>query len=148
MKIKNDNGEYIVSLNVESNDSYKGAVIGDEIVVYYDGKIDETYPMQIHKVYAITLKTPSEESYAIGTIKGNMKTYHEMNTGLWMCNDYTYLYCLEISGRMPNAAKDSTFVYLSNIEEISFERAYMAAGLSSNMDDYFSLEEAVLVDMR
>ena len=60
VKIKNDNGEYIVSLNVESNDSYKGAVIGDEIVVYYDGIIDETYPMQIHKVYAITLKTPSE----------------------------------------------------------------------------------------
>jgi hypothetical protein len=40
------------------------------------------------------------------------------------------------------------FVYLSNVEEISFERAYMAAGLSSNMDDYFDPSEAVLVAMK
>jgi hypothetical protein len=48
---------------------------------------------------------------------------------------------------MPNAAADSSFVYLSNIGEISFEQACMAAGLSSNTDDYFSPEEAVLVEM-
>ena len=71
-----------------------------------------------------------------------------MDDGTWLCEEHTYKYCLEIEGRMPNAAKDSTFVYLSNIEEISFERAYMAAGLSSSTDDYFSPEEAVLVDMR
>lgn len=81
------------------------------------------------------------------TIEGNMRTYYEMADGTWMCEDYTYQYRLEITGRMPNAAQDSTFVYLSNIEEIPFERAYMAAGLSSNMDDYFKPEEAVLVEM-
>lgn len=37
----------------------------------------------------------------------------------------------EISGRMPNAAKNSTFVYLSNLPEISFEQAWKASGLSS-----------------
>lgn len=82
------------------------------------------------------------------TVHGNMKTYYEMTDGTWMCDEYTYKYRLEISGRMPNAAKDSTFVYLSNIEEIPFERAYMAAGLSSNSDDYFSPAEAVLVEMK
>lgn len=148
VKIRNNDGEYVVSLDVENNDSYKGIVIGDEIVIYYDGNIAETYPMQIHKVYAITLNKPASENYVIGTIEGNMKTYHEMSNGLWMCDDYTYRYCLEISGRMPNAAKDTTFVYLSNIEEIPFERVYMAAGLSSSTDDYFSPEEAVLVEMR
>lgn len=49
---------------------------------------------------------------------------------------------------MHNASMDSTFVYLSNLEEISFEQAWKAAGFSSSMDDYFSIEDAVLVDMR
>ena len=82
------------------------------------------------------------------TVKGNMQTYYEMKDGTWTCDGYGYQYRLEISGRMPNAAKDSTFVYLSNIEEIPFERAYMAAGLSSNMNDYFAPGEAVLVEMK
>ena len=33
--------------------------VGDEVVVYYDGMVAESYPMQINKVYAITLKTPA-----------------------------------------------------------------------------------------
>ena len=48
---------------------------------------------------------------------------------------------------MPNAAVDSSFVYLSNIEEITFDQAYRAAGVSSNSNDYYSPEEAVLVEM-
>lgn len=82
------------------------------------------------------------------TVNGNMKTYYEMNDGTWICDDYTYKYRLEISGRMPNAATDTTFVFLSNVEEIPFERAYMAAGVSSNTADYFQLEDAVLVEMK
>ena len=39
-----------------------------------------------------------------------------------MCDDYLYKYRLEITGRMPNAAVDSSFVYLSNIEEIALIR--------------------------
>ena len=81
------------------------------------------------------------------TVEGNMKTYYEMTDGTWMCDDYSYKYRLEINGRMPNAAVDTSFVYLSNIEEISFEQAYMAAGVSSDTNDYFSPEEAVLVEM-
>lgn len=77
-----------------------------------------------------------------------LKTYYEMSDGTWKCDNNTYMYRLEITGRMPNATKDSCFIYLSNIEEISFEQAYMSAGLSSNFKDYFSSEEAVLVEMR
>ncbi|MCR5484148.1 MAG: hypothetical protein K6F09_01020 [Clostridiales bacterium] len=91
----------------------------------------------------------SETSNAAGkVVDGNMKTYYEMNDGTWMCNDVVYKYRLEISGRMPNAAVDSTFVYLSNIEEIPFDRAYKAAGVSSDANDYFSPGEAVLVEMK
>lgn len=35
---------------------------------------------------------------------------------------------------------------ISNFPDISFEQAWKAAGLSSNMDDYFSVKDAVLVD--
>ena len=82
------------------------------------------------------------------TIEGNMHTYYEMTDGTWMCDDHSYKYRLEITGRMPNAAVDSSFIYLSNIEEITFDQAYMAAGISSNSDDYFSQGKAVLVEMR
>ena len=94
-----------------------------------------------------TLPGCAERDPVKNTIAGNLKTYYEMSDGTWMCDDYVYKYRLEISGRMPNAAVDSCFVYLSNIEEISFDRAYMAAGISSNSDDYFSPEEAILVEM-
>ena len=82
------------------------------------------------------------------TVTGNMKTYTEMDDGTWMCDGGTYKYRLEITGRMPYAAEDSSFVWLSNIEEISFDQAYKAAGVSSSTDDYFPPEKAVLVEMR
>ena len=63
------------------------------------------------------------------TFNEGIKTYYEMSDGTWKCDDHSYKYRLEIRGRMPNAAKDSYFVYLSNTEEISFEQAYMAAYL-------------------
>ena len=74
--------------------------------------------------------------------------HYEMSDGTWKTDDYTYQYRLEITGRMNNATKDSTFVFLSNIEEISFDRAWKAAGLSSNMDDYFDAEVATLVALK
>ena len=38
------------------------------------------------------------------------------------------------------------FVYLSNVENISFEQAWRASGLSSLLNDYFEAEDAVLVE--
>lgn len=61
-------------------------------------------------------------------------------------NGDSYKDRLEITGRMPNAVMDSIFVYLSNIEDILFERVYLAAGLSSSTTDYFSVEDAVFID--
>ena len=49
---------------------------------------------------------------------------------------------------MPNAVADTTFIYLSNIEDITFEQAWKAAGISSNMADYFSADDAVLVEIK
>ena len=90
----------------------------------------------------------SQSLETINTIEGNLKTYSEMSDGTWQFDGNTYKYRLEISGRMPNAVKDSTYIYLSNIENISFQKAMMASGLSSNMEDYFAIEEAVLVELK
>lgn len=48
-----------VSLDVENTDSYTNVSVGDEVVVFYNGEIAESYPLQINTVYAILLKTPS-----------------------------------------------------------------------------------------
>lgn len=84
----------------------------------------------------------------IETIQGDRVTYYKISDGTWETDGHTYKYRLELSGRPPKAIKDVTFVYLSNIENITYEQAWKAAGLSSNTDDYFDVEEAVLVEWR
>ena len=80
--------------------------------------------------------------------EGNLETYEEMTDGTWRCDGRSYAYRLEIRGRLSNAACDSVYVYLSNRREITFEQAWKAGGLSSNTADYFSPEEAVLVELK
>ena len=63
--IENDGYPYgadcSVSLDVENKDGiYSPIMVGDEVVVYYDGSIAESDPLQISTVYAITLKTPAD----------------------------------------------------------------------------------------
>ena len=74
-----------------------------------------------------------------------LREYSQKSDGTWECDGNIYKYKLVITGRMHNAVKDSTFVYLSNSEDITFAQAWKAAGLSSNWDDYFDIDEAVLV---
>ncbi len=52
--------EYSVSLNVENGDSYGDIIVGDEVIVYYNGDIAESDPLQINTVYAITLNNAAE----------------------------------------------------------------------------------------
>ena len=51
-----------VSPDISARIVAKDFSIGDEVVVYYDGNIAESYPMQINTVYAITLKTPADRA--------------------------------------------------------------------------------------
>ena len=99
-------------------------------------------------LFAVTFSGCTGKAAVKNTIEGNMRTYYEMTDGTWTCDDHSYKYRLEISGRMPNAAADSSFIYLSNIRDIPFDQAYRAAGVSSDLNDYFPPEKAVLVEMR
>ena len=60
--MENADGEYWVSLDVENGDSMTHFSVGDEVVVYFDGNIAESSPMQITTVYAITLHTPANRT--------------------------------------------------------------------------------------
>ncbi len=79
--------------------------------------------------------------------EGNLRAFEETEDGTWTCEGYTYQYRITVTGRMPNAAQNTTFTFLSNIPQISFEQAYKASGISSNSEDYFSPEDAILIDM-
>lgn len=74
-----------------------------------------------------------------------MVKHYEMSDGTWKTDEYIYQYRLEITGRMNNAVKDSTFIFFNNIEDITFDQAWKAAGFSSNMDDYFDVGDAKFV---
>lgn len=87
-----------------------------------------------------------KENQVENTVAGNLQTYSEMSDGTWQCGGHFYQYRLEITGRLNNAACDTTFVYLSNLETISFDQAWKASGLSSHTGDYFPVEDAVLVE--
>lgn len=100
--------------------------------------------VSVVNTYEVTEEGLVEEYLENGELV-TLVRYYEMSDGTWKTDDQSYKYRLEISGRMPDAAKDSTFVYLSNIEEISFEQAWNAAGYSSDINNYFSEEDAVLV---
>ena len=73
------------------------------------------------------------------------KLHYENLDGEWVSEGYTYKYRLEITGRMNQAAKNTTFIVLSNTEDITFEQTWKASGLSSNMADYFDPAVSVIV---
>ena len=73
------------------------------------------------------------------------KLHYENLDGEWVSEGSTYKYRLEITGRMNNAAKNTTYIVLSNTEDITFDQTWKASGLSSNMADYFDPSVAVIV---
>lgn len=100
------------------------------------------------KTYAATDVQDVEKELAAGR-EVTMITYYEMSDGTWQIEDgHSYKYRLEVSGRTNAAESDSTFIYLSNQESISFDQAWKASGLSSNMDDYFDEADAKFVGMK
>lgn len=84
-----------------------------------------------------------------------MHTYHKLSDGTWSVDildaetgdveALRYLYRIVLHDTMPNAEVDSNYIILSNRNDITFHEAFMASGISSNMNDYFTRDEAVFV---
>ena len=118
--------------------------IGETVLIVYDGYVQEIYPPRISTAYRV--ERLYLDSGPVETIYGNVKTYFRNTNGTWQVDGRNYKYRHVLTGRMPNAAQDTTFVYLSNLENITFEQAYKAAGFSSNCADWFLVEDAILVE--
>lgn len=158
-----DNGRLIIepvegSAELKSSDSFSVPIehmdaspepqVGYTVEIFYDGSIEETYPAMLGTVYyvRVVVESMTTDCEAVNPDdKDKFKDYTQKSDGTWECEGNTYKYKLEITGRMNNATCDTTFVYLSNIEEITFEQAWKGSGLSSDMKDYFDIEDAVLV---
>ena len=118
--------------------------VGETVLVVYDGYVQEIYPPRISTAYRV--ERLYLDSGPVETIYGNVKTYFRNTNGTWQTGGRNYKYRHVLTGRMPNAAQDTTFVYLSNLEHITFEQAYKAAGFSNNCADWFLVEDAILVE--
>lgn len=108
---------------------------------------DNAVPGQEIYIVETFNESPVEEIEAYledGRIFTTVKHY-KLSGGSWKTDEYNYKYKLEITGRMNNAAKDSTYVILSNRNDITFDMAWKAFGYSSNSEDYFKPEDAVFV---
>ena len=77
-----------------------------------------------------------------------IKQHYESVDGRWICGGNIYQYRLQISGKMHNAEKNTTYIVLSNTEDLTFEQTWRAAGFSSNLEDYFDPADAVVVGYR
>ena len=71
--------------------------------------------------------------------------HYQLSDGTWKTDEHSYKYMLKITGRLNNAVKDSTYLVLANRDDITFDEAWKASGLSSNYADYFNPEDAIIV---
>ena len=71
-----------------------------------------------------------------------------MTDGTWTTDGRTYQDRLVIKGRLRGAVRDVAYTILSNIGDITFEQAWKASGLSSNMADFFDVEDLNFVGIQ
>ncbi len=125
-------------------------VITDDLIGIYDTEssvvVLEFEKIDIVKIYDATPEDKVSEHIKNGELCYS-DTHYKMSDGTWKVKDlpYTYKYRLELTGRLHNAERDSTYIILSNRNDITFEQAWKASGLSSNTEDYFAIEDAIIV---
>ena len=133
-----------IEVSLENLESVPNLQVGCSVMIVYDGLIQETYPARVNTAYRVEIM--NFDSGPIETVYGNVKTYFRNADNTWQTSGHNYKYRLVLTGRMPNAAQDTTFVYLSNLAHMTFEQAYKAAGFSDNCADWFLVEDAILVE--
>lgn len=161
--MENETGEFWVSLKVENKDSMTNFSVGDEVVVYFDGNVAESCPMQINTVYAITLKTPAGASLTLNDViilsqKGYNLTwtdfekydYVETGSGLYIrVYEINDIFQLWIGGSHPIGYPDSDpmYIYLTLAEDkdtkIDIRDGDVAAFISEHKDGADELGDRV-----
>ena len=125
------------------------APLSDNVVKpdFVKEELDEMFGTDEIYIVKTYLESPADE-FKDYLERGDIfttKKHYQLSDSSWKTDEYNYKYKLEIKGRMNNAAKDSTYVILSNDDSITFDQAWKAFGFSSNSEDYFKPEDAVFV---
>lgn len=104
----------------------------DEVIRY----VPRPYPDGVVKVYIESEKD------------GIRKTYYEMENGTWECEGTSYPFRLVLSGRTPNAVKDSRYVVLTDNENLTFEE--VSKSMYSSSMEYINkvMESSVIVEWK
>lgn len=76
-----------------------------------------------------------------------MISYTQNEDGTYSTTDFTYKYCIELTGRSPGAVADSTFTVLTNDKEVTFNEVAKSL-YSSNSKDWLNEDETIIIDMR
>lgn len=144
----------LFSVPIEYMEASPEPSVGDLVEISYCGGILEVYPSLLENITHIRVVEKGNLEI-VNVYKANtdseeiqegefviFETFYELSDGTWSTGTHSYKYRLEITGRSGAAVRDTTYLYLSNIEEISYRKAMMAAGFSSNSDDYFDEKDA------
>ena len=107
----------------EKIDTLREVGVSKELVQYIPDNLNPNFELRPYQIAAFENFITYFENDKLVT----MVRYYEMSDETWKTDDYTYQYRLEITGRMNNSTKDSTFVFLSNIKDITFEQAWKAS---------------------
>ncbi len=110
-------------------------------------ELDEKFGTNEIYIVKTYMESPADESaeyFENGKVFTSVKHY-QLSDGTWKTDEHSYKYKLVLTGRLNNAVKDSTYEVLSNNPDITFDMAWKASGLSSNSEDYFKEEDAIIV---
>ena len=142
----------VLKVDDEDNIFIFGIISGEDDVEYHwwgEQGADSSYvPVpEIEEAYESTSCIDIDSCYKAEEFV-TTKTHYALSDGTWMADCQVYQYRLTVTGKMPNAAKNTTYVILSNMKNISFGQAWRASGYSSDMADYFDPADAVIVGHR
>ncbi len=133
-----------ISLNVENRDSYTDIIVGDEIVVYYDGMAAETDPLQVSTVYAITLKTPAER---IDRTENDASNELDVNE---LAEEYPLFFDLPIEGGLTvyiwQMAEGSYSCYLVNTAEEAIADNSFVYEIGTSIDEMNAILDTYDID--
>lgn len=92
-------------------------------------------------------KSDIAKTYNESEEDGIMVTYYKMNDGTWKCEDKIYQYRLELTGRMSNAIRDTSFAVLTDNDNFTFEIVAKSI-YSSSIDDIQVMKNSIIVEMK
>ncbi len=129
-----ENDEYEVSLNVENSDSCTDLSVGDYVTVYYDGIVNETYPLQINKVYAILLIDPVNREKSLSDHGMDVIS---MMSDMVRNDGYSEIYGGDISD-LSETAKAGDYSVPKAVYEIAISDGYLSSAYESACFEGFS----------